>query len=376
MRFLEAKLRLESPAVLTSRRTERGYVSPLNVIPGSMLRGALLSMLYNHGLIDEKFLEAESHNPRVIASPAYPMMDDKKSYPCHLFAYKCKVMHGDGSEEGFERKIYAAETIKILEAGLEPEFKRSCSRGHVALEEVHPKPVIPVGDTFREISLFHEHIVCVGISRERATAQRQLLYEYESVAAGHEFWFKMGVPEDVLDGIERGMRLYIGRGSSRGFGRARITEIREAPLDDLIEKIHQTYRDNSIIALYSISNVISTLGNQYYPYPEEIDLDALRRLGLDVSGKLVVRRAYGRCVPLSLGWDIARNVRRPVLEQSLAPGSILVSSIRKGENWEKGLAAISYVGRVEVLQPPSGGSMPITGVNVLEPLAFNPMVGR
>lgn len=377
MRFLEIRFRLESPAIIASRRTGRGYLFPLSIIPGTMVRGAIISMLYHSGFMDEKELKVESEESSIIASPAYPCVDNKKAYPCHIFAYKCKVLHGGKSGGSFEKKIYVAEVVKDLKTGLEPKPKSACSWGHVALELIHPKPVLPEGDDFNEATLIHEHVICVGMNRQRATVQRQLLYEYEAIAAGQEFWFRLGLPERFADALKSGVRFYIGRGISRGFGQARLIEIKENFMNDLSEIIRQTCGSERTIILYSLSSVISINGCNYSSYPREIDLMKIaNRAGLNASGKLVIQGAYGRTSPLYLGWDMMRNAKRPILDHSLAPGSILVSKIVDGNGWEEGLAALSYIGSTELLQSRLGDTLPVVGVNVLEPLEINPMRGE
>ena len=377
MRLFEVKLKLESPMILTSRRTERGFLSPLNVIPGMTIRGAMISMFHHLGLLDENQLKNEAESPTLIASPGYPVINGRRSYPCHVFAYKCKIPHEEGPKTGVERKIYIAEVFEELKSGSEPKFKMTCSQGHAALETIHPKPVIPEGDAFIEVGLTHEHIVCVGMSRHRATAQRQLLYEYEAIAAGQEFWFRIGLPEELADELRHATMLYIGRGISRGFGRARIAETLETDLDDLSETIHQACENNSCIILYALSNLASIRNSRYSPYPREIDLGNIAaKFELNASGKLLIQKAYGKHMATPLGWDMIRNVRRPTLEYALSPGSILVSKLVGGKNWEIGLAALSYIGSIEMLQLHSGDVMPITGVNILEPIMMNPMKGE
>ena len=372
MRFCEVLIELVSPAVLASRRTERGYLSPLSYIPATTLRGAILSSLYYSGILDEDYLRSESDFPSVFTSPAYPLTNNGKSYPCHPFAYRCKLPHNGK----YESKIYAHEVIDALELNVTPRFRHTCGLGHIAcLEEVHPSPVIPKGETFEKVSLTYEHVICVGMSSARAASRRQLLYEYEALAAGQRFWFRLAAPDEIVKGLEKDVELCIGRGISRGFGRARILEVRSASLGELGERVRQIYSDKRFIALYSISHLIPTHERQNCLI--EVGLgDVGNRCGVNASGKILVKKIYGRCGSLQLGWDMLRG-RRPVISPAWKPGSIAIAEFKDLEGaWGEAVAALAYIGTPEILLDKAGRPWPIVGVNVMEPLRLSPMLGE
>ena len=372
MRFCEVLIELLSPAILTSKRTERGYLSPLSYIPATTLRGAILSSLYYSDILDEDYLRSESNSPSVFTSPAYPLADSGKSYPCHPFAYRCKLPHNGK----YESKIYAHEIIDALELNTAPRFRHTCSLGHIAcLEEAHPSPVVPRGETFEKVSLTYEHVICVGMSSARAASRKQLLYEYEAIAAGQRFWFRLTAPDKIVNGLERDVELHIGRGVSRGFGRARILEVKDAPLGEVGERIQQTYSDKRLIALYSISHLIPT--QERRDCIIEIDLgDISSRCEVNASGKILVKKIYGRCGSLQLGWDMLRG-KRPAISPAWKPGSIAIAELKDLRGaWGKAIAALAYMGALEILLDESGRSWPIVGINVVEPLRLSPMLGE
>lgn len=371
MRFYEVFIELLSPALITSKRTERGFLSPLNHIPSTTIRGALLSSLHYSKLLDADRLESESRSPSVFTSPAYPSIDGEKSYPCHPFAYECKIPH-DGDRE---RVIYAYEVLEELESGGEPDLRISCSRGHVAsAEDVHPHPVVPAGGTFEKPKLACEHVVCVGMSGDRGASRRQLLYEYEAISAGQSFWFRLAAPDDILENLEKNAELYIGRGISRGFGRARILRIEDGPVEELGEKIRQAYSVKQLIALYSLSHIIPAQGCA--DYINVIDLEEVGvGYGIKASGKVLLRKIYGRRGKLQLGWDMKIG-RRPAIKPAWRPGSIAVAELKDlGGEWWKALAALSYKGSSENVADDAGRIWPVVGVNFMEPLRFSPMLG-
>jgi len=372
MRFCEVSIELTSPVVVTRRRTERGYLSPLPYIPATMVRGAMLSSLHYMGLLDEEWLKRESRSPTFYASPAYPLDRLDRSYPSHIFAYKCKIPHG----EQFERSNYAGEVLERLEANKEPVFRYTCSEGHAgSLREPHPDPVIPTAGSFREVELEYEHVICVGMSSSRAASKRQLLYDYEAIAAGQRFWFRIAGPDEVVDAMKVGMDVRVGRGISRGYGAARLIEIREAKIGEIGEEIREIYSGKTHMALYSLSHILST-----NPSPDsilEIDLEGLAGVcGFQAAGKLRVKRIYGRRCSLQLGWDLMRG-RRPTVSPAWMPGSIAIAEVKglDGE-WWKALAALAWTGTLDLLLDQDGGIWPIVGINFLEPLALSPMLGE
>lgn len=371
LRFYDIVFTLRSPAIVTKRLTERGFLSPLNYIPATTLRGALISALYGMGAVDRDFIDKESKEPRFIASPAYPYAEGRKSYPCHPFAYECKVVHG----ETIERVNYASEAVDSIERGDEPEFRMVCTEGHAALDIPYSRPIIPDDGGFLTVSLPSHGAVCVGISKNRASSQRGMLYEYEALPANAQFWATVAIPDEVE--VKQGMIFHIGRGVSRGFGEAQITEVKEIGLEKLAQSFSEALKGR-YIALYSQSFCVWSNGSECRPYPKEIDLhgSVLSWFGLDVREKctLEIVKAYGRTSQLHTGWDIARNIEKPMLTTASQPGTVFLAKLKR-ENCAKALAALSLVGTIEPVGWYGGEHLYITGVNMLTPLRTHPLVG-
>lgn len=352
MRFFEFIFELLSPAIVTKRLTERGFHLPFDHIPSMTLRGAILTALFREGYVDKDFLAKEAKSPEVIVSPAYLFVEGKKSYPCHPFAYKCKVPHGDN----LEAINYASKIIPDLENEREPQIELVCSRGHSTVEGLHPKPVIPFGSNLKEVSVMFHEAMSVGMNKHKASSERNMLFNYEAIAAGQEFWATIAIPSEKLE-VDKGFEFFIGRGTSRGFGRARVTNVKEVSLNEEVEHAKNSVK-NKVIILYACSPLLSGEDVFSSPYPNEL-----------CSGKLILDRVYGRVSSLHCGWDIMDNRERPTLKAS-NPGSVVVARISNEASMEE-IAKLAFLGTVE-----RAVGFSIAGVNMLTPLNGHVMGGR
>ena len=362
MKIYEMTFRLLSPAIVTRRRTLRGFLKPLDHIPSSTIRGAVIAHLYRRGDLDEEALKEEASAPRIIASPGYLTSRGERSYPCHPFAYRCKACE-DGEVN------YASEALETLEREGKPLFKSTCERGHLALKPLHPAPVIPKGDRLERVSPIHHSAVCVGMSRDRASSHRGLLFDYEALAVGLEFWATLVIPEKFSKGVYRGMKLRIGRGVSRGFGLAEVTKLRYIKLKEEAERVSEAFRGRKLI-LYALSPTSRAVGRGSIPRLSEMDLgEVAERCGLEVEGRLIFKAGYGRMTQLQTGYDMRRGVIRPRMKAG-RPGCIYVAEVEGRGELEEAIAALHFLGTIEEV-----GGHPIPGLNLLTPLRGHPMAG-
>jgi len=353
---------------VTKSLGERGYYSPLDYIPPSTLRGAIITSLYRRGIVDRRYLDEEARRPIITTSPAYPF-EDVKSYPSHLFVYRCKVCSIDDEKTACNDAI---EILSSVEKGEDVKFKQVCDKGHPALEPLHPKPVKPVGRIVKEVDAVAHESICVGISKHRATSQKEMLYQYEAIAQGTMFWAYLKLPDNLSNEVKPGLEFSIGRGISRGFGRAKITKVEKISLEREEERIRECLNNERII-FYAISSLVSlsTLKNTTLPYPREIDLKSIgKEFGIEVDGKVAFTEAYGKLGTLHCGWDIQNNAERPSVKSAL-PGSILIGRVEGSGNIPRILAILGFVGTIE-----HGQGFFITGVNIITPLRRHPMGGE
>lgn len=361
MQLLEISLKLLSPTILTRESRERGYYKPLSYVPQSTLRGALLTSLYKKEIIDEVFLRGEMMKPTIRVSPAYPI-EDTKSYPAHPFIYECKI----------DKEIcnYAREIIKLVDRGRPINFRLKCSSGHPALEILHPKLVKVSGSSINEIILNTHESICVSISKRRASSQKEMLFRYEAIAEGTRFWAYLSVPEDLYDVFKPGLELSLGRGTTRGFGRAEIQQVSKIELEDEIDKIKDCLNGRQVV-FYALSNLLSISENTSSPFPLELDLRVVgTEINRNVNGKLVVSEVYGKTTLFHCGWDIQKNIERPSLTSGSA-GSILIGRIEGGREVLEALAILGLIGTVEY-----GQGFCVVGANIITPLKGHVLEGN
>jgi hypothetical protein len=382
MRFYEARIKILSPTIIPGRRVERGYKGQLNYIPSTTLRGAILTSLYTHGYISLEEAKSIGGSYELLVSNAYLIDDGFKSYPSHPFMYKCKVPHkNEKGETVIESKIFISEydVVGALKDGRDPKFKFECSMGHVAIEYPHPRPVRKSdkdGEAFREVDVKVQSMISVGISKRRATSQAGMLYEYDAMIEGQEFWCYIGISKDsIYERIKGGLEIKIGRGVSRGFGHSIIEEVREISLDKMMGDLKSSgvAVEGRNIVFYALSPLLETDGlKSYKPYPSKLNLDSLMEI-CEIGGKagvLEIKKVYGKSRTLHCGWDMHGNIRRPIFEHVASEGCIAVGSITGGGNIPQSLAILSLIGYPIKISE----NYMLTGVNMLTPIQIHPFL--
>jgi len=350
-------LRLESPVALPTRRARLGYLGAPNYIPATTLRGALITALYREGMVDENALKSEASYPTMIVSPAYPLADGKESKPAHPFIYQCKQCE-DSKPFTTESKVFRG----ILSSE-EIELPSECHHGHRALRMLHPSPVIDNGGgVLEEVGVKVFRYVAVNISRRRAAAVKGVLYSYELIAGPNEFWATIASRRE-LD--LNGLLLLVGRGVSRGLGRVKVEKAQKIDLFSAAQTFANPTERPFLLRAMSPLLGCRGAGLEWMNYPETIDLGGLAgAFNINGRGKMTLEKVYGRTVTFDAGWDMYNTRLRPRF-QAKAPGTIVQASM-KDVSGDVGLlmAVLRYWGDIILY----GGSTPITGVNMLEPV--------
>lgn len=356
MKFYEVRIELRSPALITSRRTERGFKAALEFIPGTTLRGAILSSLYYHDKISRSELEKEADDPSLICTPAYPLVDGQRSWPAHPFFFKCKLCKPE--KNPCENR--GREARMEIEKGKEPTIPTSCRYGHVSLESLHPGPALPNGE---RVKVSFTSSVCAGVNKDRASVEGGMLYEYDALESGQMFWAYLATPYEIPNPLE----IWIGRGVTRGFGEARLS-LRELDVKKLEEYCRKASIDG-ILVLYALSPLLGG-GQRVTPFPTMIELEPIgNRIGRPAEGSLVIEKVYGRAGPYEAGWDMLRGRSRPTFYSVCYQGSILRARVVGNVSWEA-IASLGILGTVE-----KWGGETLCCVNQLLPLAGHPVEG-
>jgi len=314
MRLLEARLVLKSPAVITQKRLERGFVKPADYVPGSMLRGAILAAMYRAGRLSIDDLRREREEPSLLASPAYPVIKNSKSMPATPFMFYCR--RRDTIVD------FTVEAAKKLARGEEPELllHRECEE---PLKPIHGSLVARDGHELRRVSLETYRSTSVAIGKDRGTAMRGMLFDYEAIVEGAEFWSWILAPDWLKPST---IEVVVGRGASRGFGWA------ELGLEPAVERAPG---ENVFIALSPL-----------------IPLKRLEWREYSVS----LARVYGRVEELQAGWEYGSGFR-PFVKVARRGSIIITSGVSCPQ--EVLLAGL----------PVKTGDTWLTGFNVFVPLA-------
>ncbi|MEM1522867.1 MAG: hypothetical protein QXU69_07565 [Thermofilaceae archaeon] len=285
VRLYEARLVLKSPAIVTARRTERGYVRPHSYIPGSTLRGAILTALYRAGKLGRDDLRREAQEPTLLASPGLPLANGRRTLPATPFMAACKRCD--------HRVDATAEAARALEQGGGLRFPLVCPRDGGPMEPLHGRFVYAEGGRLRSYRLRTFRATSVGISKERASAVKGLLFDYEAIAEGSAFWAWVAAPDNFE--LPSSLEVAVGRGQSRGFGWAdlTLTPVEAKPVPER----------GAFIALSPLAPV-----------------EWIRWRG----ESLRVGRVVGREITIQLGWDILQGKMRPIVRLA-RPGSLVLA---------------------------------------------------
>jgi hypothetical protein len=320
VKLMEARLRLKSPAIVTQRRVERGFVKVMDCIPGSTLRGAILTALFRGGRLSQADLRREAEEPSLLASPAYPIVGGAKSVPATPFMFRCRRCGSivDATRESVER----------LQRKEEPELpllhKREGRECEEPLKPLYGSLVVKARDGLQGVSRVMRgfRATSVAIGKDRGSAVREMLFDYEAIAEGTEFWAWVLAPDWLQAGS---MEVAVGRGQSRGFGWADL-KLEPAPQQPQLSQ-------GAFVALSPLA--------------------PLKRL--EWSGStLSLTKVFGRTTSLQAGWDYVRGFR-PIVELARR-GSIALARA-------SGEAAPLRVGL-----PVKAGDSWLTGVNALLPI--------
>lgn len=351
-----ATLKLKSPAIIPRRRSARGYTGVKDTIPGSTVGGAILAWLRRHNKVDIKQAEELAKSGGIVSSPAFPRKNNKLYYPAHPFIWKCKDPECGAYVTTIERVLNELESGKELDTDIIPS---ACGEGHRSLEKLQrplPASILLKGvNNDKDTKSGQQHFesvrhVSVPVSRHRASSIVGALYSYEALPTGLEYWAIVSIKEGIMG--EGNYEIRIGRGVSRGFGKA---ELRTKKIDiDRLLKTMPSKRGHMVF--YALSPVAFREGESV------IDLSVYRDLtGKPSAGLVRVRSVYGYNVTVG-GWDVRRNTEWR-LEGAASPGSLVAAELEGGgEDIAYGLVQLGLLGNSVDF-----GGMRLVGLNIMLP---------
>jgi len=288
LEFLEVEITLESPAILASRATRSGYLKPLSYISGSTLRGAILTALYYRGYVDQDYLKEEWKEPKLLASPAHPLTGaGQRTLPATPADFECKVC---GRRTSMLHELVSALKGEQYDR---VDLSAECPQ-HGPMKSLYASHVYRSGRGLETYSHSVFYAASTAINKATRSAMKGMLFNYEAIAAGTKFWARLAIPSTIAGKLPSAFEVYIGRGRSRGFGRAEVKAIRESTLPG-----------------GELPGVFIALS----------PLLPLRELKLGPC-TLTINVAYGRPFEILSGWDMATELHRPVLK-AIKQGAVL-----------------------------------------------------
>lgn len=230
----EITLKNYEPMLVASARHGRFMKHEVKYLPGSAIRGALLTLLKCLG---SKMVQEEIEEPSIVFHPAYPVTSNgSQTRPAHPLIYRCKVCN----------QVVILSLKEVLENIDNFKVPIECGRGHLyAMESLGGRLVYQCNN---ELKLFRPSYIAldsIGINRVLRSTEVGLFYSYVALAPGHAFKGLIIDPSDKLRQLIEevglklsGLELKIGRRGSAGFGgvKARISELKDYRLR-LVEKV-------------------------------------------------------------------------------------------------------------------------------------------
>jgi hypothetical protein len=203
----------------------------------------------------------------------------------------------------------------------------NCPKDGSILKSLLGSPILFANNRIIHAEIRTMRNTSVAINKSLGTSMMGMLFDYEAIAEGTQFWGRIAGPDWMEPGQ---IEIALGRGQSRGFGWA---EFKLIPVE------HKFKREFIYIAF------------SYLTPQKELEWNGC---------KIELNKAWGRMMKVQMGWDMYRGIPRPIINLA-APGSIVY--IRVSCSDENNASAIFFGGI-----PVKLGDTWVTGVNVFLPL--------
>lgn len=342
------RIRLESPTAIGTSDASDNYRSTRQEIPGSVLRGALgFAIARTHAKSLDPELEALADEKEGahfgFLFPVDPSRDapaEGRAAPWPVTARACKA---HPRKHGVVDTLLDRISIELVTSSDQAErvHRGAVTRCGAHLEEPQPHgrarcgaPLRNPKGTRRSSKDPAKRVVTrVSIERRSTSAREGALFSYEMLDPGAVFEGTIrNVPERSRELLASALALpvYVGRGSSSGWGRVSIEVVDPAPLPPLRER-GEAFEAALRLRLNSAS--IPTDDAEFLlpitflapllPTDSADDgrADLARRL--EVIDWVVVARRFAR----DGGWD--QRTGRPFAELAVLPGAVYVARLER-----------------------------------------------
>ena len=332
--FYELTLKVKSPLILAKKLYRKIYVSESDFISGSRIRGAVLTYLYEQGITD---IKNESVDPRVIFSPAYPVLRrEDKPMIGHAFCFYSKL---DAEKRVFSTLREVKSLKDRLKKNTRELFPLSPSDSSIkgVIKSAMGKPLVREKGSWKVFSIEMFEIESTAIDKNTGRAHSGMVFGYEAIPVGALYKGYVYDQKDILSnnlGLKNTLtfEVLVGRGGSRGFGRCEV-ELRKIDYSKRLAEIRKFVIDNSFVVFMAYSPF--SLMNDPLTFtvaPETIESNSW----INFNGKLDIYQftdefgekhvaAFGRERDI-ISYSLLANMRRPVI-RAACPGSLYVYDI-------------------------------------------------
>ncbi|MEM1546487.1 MAG: hypothetical protein QXY40_05030 [Candidatus Methanomethylicia archaeon] len=306
MRIYSLELTVNTPLIITGAKYGRVIEHSINYIPGSSIRGSILTLLK---FMNSKLVDEEISTPKMIFHPAYPISQDgNQSYPSDPLTFKCKICG-----EIVQLPVKSPEDLRI---------PTKYGENHICMfKNIGGSLIYCRNGKLKSLNLKHAFIEAVGINKMLRSSETGLLYSYVALAPGVVF---RGLVIDPIDRLEQmikdvglsmnSLKLKIGRRVSAGLGRveAKIAEDKNY-IDRRIKQLSST---NGTLCLLAKSPVFNL------DYDEKDIFPTVKSIG-----SLPVKYVFKTGIVEVSGYSIKSNTPK-VMIKGLNIGSLIVPDAR------------------------------------------------
>ena len=275
-----------SPTIIAVKEGYKGFIykTSKDYIPGSTIRGAILTALLSSGAQD--IVKAEEKDPSISVTSGIPYGRKSKRLlvdvmVSHALCYRVKGEKCSKEEEEYECRVRSLilddlinnvrklgsvmlayeELVKIWELKwMEKYFTTRNPLDNPAERKPYVgKPVVKVSDgEWCKVEVRTSMRIHVGIEKKRRSSEPGMLYGYGYIEPGVRFTgFISGEGvKSIVKNVGDELELRIGRGTSRGYGLA-LLRLKELTVDDLRERLGRILNvDENILVFEALTPIV------------------------------------------------------------------------------------------------------------------------
>ena len=302
MRIYEVEYNAESPIILSRPSVTNVFHNSYKYLPGSTIRGAILTYLINNN----HDIKEEMVKPSMLFHPAFPVKDDLVFKPAQVLLFRCKLCNTYKPLNPYEVNLDNLDNFDNFEM----PFK--CDNGHpFALKPIGGELIAIKDGRVEEYKPKYAIFDSVGINRVTGSSDVNLIYTY--IALINAKYRGLIVTNDSckfdLKELLDNEVIFVGKGINRGFGCLRV-KIKEKSKHDIIKKYDKLNNKIVLKALSPIFNINISDNGLVTNYEFKIKLSRCKILS---NGSMYVS-----------GFSIVSNTEK-VKIAALKEGSLLIT---------------------------------------------------